>query len=137
MWRLPWSAAWDLVTRWFRSTPLDGGLFGGNIANKVLGDSQSRQAVDRILRENKESVIRLLSANRHLVVALRDSLMKHEELIDDEILDVLNNAERPDLVRAPSVVVDLRPPLDVTHEGPAPLPAVPSRDAANQDTAPE
>ncbi|MDH3539564.1 MAG: AAA family ATPase [Acidimicrobiia bacterium] len=115
---------------------LDGGLFGGNIASKVLGDTRSRAAVDRILTENKESVTRLLSANRHLVVALRDALMKHEELIDDEILEVLNNAERPDLVRAPSVVVDLRPPLDVTHEGPAPLPAATSRDATIPDTTP-
>ncbi len=115
---------------------LDGGLFGGNIANKVLGDSQSRMAVDRILTENKESVTRLLSANRHLVEALRDALMKHEELIDDEILEVLRGAERPSTVAAPSVVVDLRPQLDVTHEGPAPLPAATSRDATTRDTTP-
>ncbi len=114
---------------------LDGGLFGGNIAQKVLGDSQSRIAVDRILRENKESVTRLLSANRHLVEALRDALLKHEELIDEEIIEVLDGAERPDTVRAPSVVVDLRPPLDVTHEGPAPL-AARSRDATIPDTTP-
>jgi ATP-dependent Zn protease len=118
---------------------LDGGLFGGNIANKVLGDGQSRVAVDRILRENKESVTRLLAANRHLVEALREALMKHEELIDDEILEVLNRAQRRDVVRAPSVVVDLRPQWDVTQEGPAPRPAAngtTSRGATTPDRTP-
>jgi ATP-dependent Zn protease len=115
---------------------LDGGLFGGNIANKVLGDGRSRAAVDQILNENKESVTRLLSANRHLVEALRDALMKHEELIDDEILEVLAGAQRPDVVPAPSVVVDLRPPVDVTHEGPVPLPAATTADPATPDTSP-
>jgi ATP-dependent Zn protease len=101
----------------------DGGLFGGNMANKVLGDGSSRKAVDRILAENKEAVTRLLSANRHLVEALRDALLEQEELIDDEIIAVLTEAHRPNVVMAPSVVVDLRPPLDITHEGPAPRPA--------------
>ncbi|MBT8202944.1 MAG: AAA family ATPase [Acidimicrobiia bacterium] len=117
-------------------TTLDGGLFGGNMANKVLGDGPSRRAVDRILEENKEAVTRLLSANRHLVEALRDALLKHEELIDDEIIDVLNQAHRTVTVEPPSVVVDLRPPLDVTHEGPAPVPVATFRDATIPDTQP-
>lgn len=117
-------------------TTLDGGLFGGNMANKVLGDPQSRRAVDRILSDNKEAVTRLLSANRHLVEALREALLKHEELIDDEIITVLENAQRSDVVRPPAVVVDLRPQMDVTHEGPAPLPASTFRDATIPDTTP-
>jgi len=115
---------------------LEGGLFSGNIANKVLGDGKARQAVDRILTENKDSVTRLLSANRHLVVALRDALLKHEELIDDEILEVLNGTDPVNMVRPPGVVVDLRPMPDVTHEGPAPLPVATSRGATTPDTTP-
>ena len=111
---------------------LDGGLFGGNMANKVLGDAASRRAVDRILLDSKEAVTRLLSANRHLVEALRDALLDREELIDDEIIAVLDGAQRSGVQMAPSVVVDLRPPLDVTHEGPAPVPAT-SRDATTPD----
>ena len=111
---------------------LDGGLFGGNMANKVLGDGASRRAVDRILSDSKEAVTRLLSANRHLVEALRDALLDQEELIDDEIIAVLDGAQRAGVTMAPSVVVDLRPPLDVTHEGPAPVPAT-SRDAKTPD----
>ena len=35
----------------------------------------------------------LLDENRHLVVALRDALLEREELVGDEILDVLQQAE--------------------------------------------
>ncbi len=95
---------------------LDGGLFGGNTAAKVLGDTQARQAVDELLAENREEVTRLLSANRHLVEALRDALIKHEELIDDEILEVLENAADVGLVAAPDVVVDIRQSEAKRHE---------------------
>ena len=88
---------------------LDGGLFGGNTAAKVLGDTRARKAVNKLLDVNKEEVTRLLSANRHLVEALRDALIKREELIDEEIMEVLEEAEAGVLVPAPDVVVDLRP----------------------------
>ena len=94
---------------------LDGGLFGGNVAAKVLGDSRARKGVDQLLENNKEEVIRLLSANRHLVEALRDALVKREELIDDEIMQVLEQAEAAGLVTAPNVVVDLRPGAEPTQ----------------------
>ena len=88
---------------------LDGGLFGGNTAAKVLGDTRARKAVNELLDVNKEEVTRLLSANRHLVEALRDALIEREELIDEEIMEVLEEAEAGVLVPAPDVVVDLRP----------------------------
>ncbi|MEE9533258.1 MAG: AAA family ATPase, partial [Acidimicrobiia bacterium] len=99
---------------------LDGGLFGGNTAAKVLGDTRARKAVNELLEGNKEEVTRLLSANRHLVEALRDALIKREELIDEEIMEVLEEAEAGVLVPAPDVVVDLRPvverkPVDDDH----------------------
>ena len=36
---------------------------------------------------------RVLDDNRHLVIALRDELLAKEELIGDEIVDVLREAE--------------------------------------------
>ena len=37
---------------------------------------------------------KLLDHNRHLVVALRDELLEREELVGDEIVDVLHEAEK-------------------------------------------
>ncbi len=67
--------------------------FSGNLAAKVLGDKSSREAVDTILHEQKLEVTRLMSANLHIVEALRDALLEREELIDDEIEDVIKAAE--------------------------------------------
>ncbi len=49
--------------------------FSGNLAAKVLGDKSSREAVDTILHEQKLEVTRLMSANLHIVEALRDALL--------------------------------------------------------------
>lgn len=115
---------------------LDGGLFAGNTAAKVLGDSKSRAAVDRLLNDNKDEVTRLLAANRHLVEALRDALLEREELVDDEILEVLRSAAGGSRVSPPNVVVDLRPEDGhVTPEGPEPTP-VTSPGATMPDTPP-
>lgn len=72
---------------------LDKGPLGGNLAAKVLGDGRGRDAVDRILNENKADVVRLLAENRHIVEALRDALLEREELVDDDIVDVIRAAE--------------------------------------------
>ena len=49
--------------------------------------------MERILEQAKADVRNLLDTHRHLVVALRDSLLETEELVGDEILDVLHDAE--------------------------------------------
>ena len=45
------------------------------------------------LDQAKSDVRRLLDENRHLVVALRDALLEHEELVGDEIVETLRAAE--------------------------------------------
>ncbi|HZT67607.1 MAG TPA: hypothetical protein VFA11_17600, partial [Acidimicrobiales bacterium] len=40
-------------------------------------------------------VTRMLADNRHLVEALRDALLHHDELIGDQILDTLKTAQTP------------------------------------------
>ncbi len=72
---------------------LENNPFSGNLAAKVLGDKSSREAVDDILVAQKLEVTRLMSANLHIVEALRDALIDREELIDDEIEDVIKAAE--------------------------------------------
>ena len=71
-----------------------GGAFSGDLVSKVLGDERSRKSVESLLDEAKLSVSGLLSDHRHLVEALRDALIRHDELVGDEILDVIAAAER-------------------------------------------
>jgi cell division protease FtsH len=72
---------------------VDNGAVTTGIVAKVLADKDSRSAVDRILSTSKSDVRELLDANRHLVIALRDALLAREELVGDEILDVLHEAQ--------------------------------------------
>ena len=63
-----------------------------NLVGRVLGDGPGREAVEKLLFEQKALVVDLLAANRHLVEALRDALLERDELIGSEILDVLERA---------------------------------------------
>lgn len=72
---------------------LDPGAFGGNLVATVLEDAHGREAVDRLLSEQKVRVIDLMERNRHLVEALRDALLERHELIDSEIIEVLAAAQ--------------------------------------------
>ncbi|MCW2713513.1 MAG: ATPase central domain protein [Frankiales bacterium] len=63
-----------------------------NIVGRVLADDRGRDAVEGLLQGQKIEVKALLEANRHLVEALRDALLEHEELVGTEITDVLERA---------------------------------------------
>lgn len=78
----------------------NGGAFSGDLVSKVLGDDRSRKQVEGLLDEAKLTVTGLLSDHRHLVEALRDALLRRDELIGDEILDVIGAAERAHAARA-------------------------------------
>ena len=86
----------------------DGALGGSNLVGKVLGDGSARDQLERLLVEQKATVTELLAAHRHLVEALRDALLEHEELIGSQITDVLEAAGRTervvDLTEAGAVV---------------------------------
>ena len=83
-----------------------GGPPGANIVTKVLSSDGAREGVETILQAAKDDVTRMLSENRHLVEALRDALLEHDELIGEAIVDVLRAAE-PE-------VVDLRQATETT-----------------------
>jgi ATP-dependent Zn protease len=78
-----------------------------NIVGRVLADDRGRDAVERLLQELKAEARSLVAANRHLVEALRDALLEHEELVGDEITDVLEAAAAEHGVVRPRQVVDL------------------------------
>ena len=63
------------------------------IVSKVLANDDARRAVERILERAKSDVRALLDVNRDLVEALRDELLRHDELVGDEILAVIHAAE--------------------------------------------
>jgi ATP-dependent Zn protease len=72
---------------------IEGGPFTQGIVSKVLGNEDARNAVEKLLEQAKADVRRLIDDNRHLVMALRDELLAKEELIGDEIVEVLREAE--------------------------------------------
>ena len=63
-----------------------------NLVAKVMSDEEGRRAVDGLLHRHKDEIYHLLHENRDLVEALRDALLEHEELLGDEILKVLEQA---------------------------------------------
>ena len=91
----------------FRS--VDRGVLGGNMVAKVLSDARARKTVDRILADAKHETTRLLVDHRYLVEALRDELLAREELVEDEILAVLRDAETAAIAND-RVLIDLRTP---------------------------
>src|ERR1043165_3070426 len=70
----------------------NGALNDSNIVGRVLADAEGRAQVEKLLAEQKAYTHALLSANRHLVEALRDALLERSELIGHEITDVLEAA---------------------------------------------
>src|SRR5882724_5222502 len=72
---------------------IEAGPITQGIVGKVLANEDARAAVERLLDQAKADVHSLLDNNRHLVVALRDELLTTEELVGDEIVDCLHEAE--------------------------------------------
>jgi ATP-dependent Zn protease len=67
-------------------------VFDPGLVGRVIAHTESKRAVDMLLKREKASVKRLLRGNTRLVMALRDALLDRDELIGDEILDVLDGA---------------------------------------------
>jgi hypothetical protein len=91
-----------------------------NIVGRVLADAEGRGRVEKVLQEQREAVMGLLSRNMHLVTALRDALIERDELIGHEITDVLESAQAAEAGQ----VIDLR---DVPSISAAPAVAASNR----------
>jgi cell division protease FtsH len=72
---------------------IEAGPLSQGIVGKVLGNEDARAAVEKLLAQAKADVQNLLDDHRHLVIALRDELLERSELVGDEIVDVLREAE--------------------------------------------
>lgn len=68
------------------------GVFDPGLVGRVLGNQETKTAVDRLLKRVKRQVNALLKEHAHLVMALRDALLDRDELLGDEILEVLGAA---------------------------------------------
>jgi ATP-dependent Zn protease len=73
---------------------IESGFMSQGIVAKVMGDKEGRRAVETILENAKGEVRALLDDHRYLVEALRDALLEREELVGDEIVDVLHEAQQ-------------------------------------------
>ncbi len=82
----------------------NGALADSNLVGRVLADPAGRAAVEAILSDQKEVARELLSANRHIVEALRDALIARHELVGREIRDVISTADPQVDLRVPAPV---------------------------------
>ena len=73
---------------------IEAGPITQGIVGKVLANEESRRSVETMLDQSKDEVRKLLDEHRYLVAALRDALLEREELVGDEILDVVREAEQ-------------------------------------------
>jgi cell division protease FtsH len=73
---------------------VEAGPITQGIVGKVLANDEARRAVEKLLEQAKQDVSKLIDQHRHLVVALRDELLVREELIGDEIIAILREAEQ-------------------------------------------
>ena len=67
---------------------------GSNLTAKVLSNDEGKDKVEGILFEAKTGVTAMIEDYRHLVEALRDALLDRDELIGDEILETIRQAEQ-------------------------------------------
>ncbi len=83
---------------------------------RVVEDPRTRKELESLLRDTKRDTMRLMLENRHLIVALRDALLRKDNLSADEVSRILDDAQE----RRHSddqVLVDLR----AAGERPRPL----------------
>ena len=75
--------------------------------NRVLDDARTRKELEALLREVKRDTVRTMLENRHIIIAVRDALMRHTRLDAGEIHNLIADAEQ---VRHTDdeVLVDLR-----------------------------
>lgn len=74
---------------------------------RVIGDPRTRKELEALLRDTKRDTMRVMLENRHLIVAVRDALLRNHELAANDIHRILDEAQerrRSD----DHVLVDLR-----------------------------
>jgi hypothetical protein len=81
---------------------------------KVLADVRTRKELESLLRDSKRDSMRMLLENRHLIIALRDALMRSHSLSASQIHRVIGDAEERRHTDG-EVLVDLRAATERTR----------------------
>ncbi|MCP3995052.1 MAG: hypothetical protein GY722_08300 [bacterium] len=78
-----------------------------HLVNKVLDDARARKELEALMREIKRDTVRTMLESRHVIVAIRDALMRHTRLDAGELRDIIAKADQ---IRHSDdeVLVDLR-----------------------------
>jgi ATP-dependent Zn protease len=87
-----------------------------DFVKRVIDDPRTRKELEALLRDTKRDTMRLMLENRHLIVAVREALLRKDELSAEEIHRVLDEAQQRHGIDD-QVLVDLRS----TSERPRPL----------------
>jgi hypothetical protein len=65
-----------------------------DFAKRVLDDARTRKDLETVLRTAKQDTVKVMLEKRHVVVALRDALLRHNRLGPDEIRAIVVGANR-------------------------------------------
>jgi cell division protease FtsH len=71
-----------------------GGIGGGGLVDKVLADKEARSELDALLQTSCDTAMRIVTEHGDVVEALRDALLRRDELVGVEITDVIERALR-------------------------------------------
>jgi cell division protease FtsH len=87
-----------------------------DLVTKVLSDEASRRAAEEVLEKARDTAREVVEAHRHVVEALRDALLEHDELVGPAITAVIDEA----VARHARGVIDVRdgPALRKAPQGP-------------------
>ncbi|MCX2727892.1 AAA family ATPase [Thermomicrobium sp. 4228-Ro] len=69
---------------------MDGSLYSGLTYNQMVPDLYRKQRIERLLQRQFQNVKRLLEANREAVVAIAEELLKHDELNEQQLREILS-----------------------------------------------
>lgn len=66
----------------------------GRFVHRVLGDPRTRKELEALMRETKRDTVRAVLENRHVVITLRDALMRNQRLSAATAREIIDSAER-------------------------------------------
>ena len=81
---------------------------------KVLEDARARKELEALLRDSKRDSMRSMLENRHLIITIRDELLRREQLTPTDI-QLLFDEARSRRENADEVLVDLRAATERTR----------------------
>lgn len=65
-----------------------------HLVNKVFDDARARKELEALMREAKRDTVRSMLENRHVIIAVRDALMRHTRLDPGQMRDVIASADQ-------------------------------------------